>query len=508
MKRAVLQMMIVSLVLCLCVPAAMAKSLVVVKDSPPRTMDPMGSDADSNLTYMANFFDALLERPGKDGSLAPALATKYERTGAKSWKFYLRKGVKFHNGNPFTAQDVAFTFKRMADPKVSEFINTGKNIENVEILDDYTVVIHTKTIIPWFDQVVYLFFIMDKESTEEADQAQVGLNPNGTGAYKLKEWLKGSYVKMTANPEYWGGKPAVDEVEVRPVTESSTRFAALASGQADVLWGVPLEMHSKVVKNPNVEVVSRPARRGMFLALTNTPGTPMADIRVRKAIAMAVNEDEIIEKIMRGQAIKSTQVPDPTCTGYDNTIKRYEYNLAEAKKLMKEAGYSEGFDIVVAGPTDRYVQDEKICEAVVKYLAKIGIRAKLDVKPKSIFFPELINGKYQMYFLGWLDGASDTGRIFSKLVHSHDEEKGFGGWNGTRYSDAQLDKMIEENMSIVNMEDRKAYLKKMNKTAMEEKVAMIPLHYQVDIYAIQKGRSITFTPRPDRWMVCKEMNIK
>jgi peptide/nickel transport system substrate-binding protein len=313
---------------------------------------------------------------------------------------------------------------------------------------------------------------------------------------------------MEANPDYWGGKPLVDQVDVRPVTESSTRFAALASGQADVLWGVPLEMHSKVVKNPKVEVVSRPARRGMFLALTNKPGTPMADIRVRKAIAMAVNEDDIIEKIMRGQAIKSTQVPDPTCTGYDNTIKRYEYDLAEAKKLMKEAGYTKGFDIVVAGPTDRYVQDEKICEAVVKYLAKIGIRAKLDVKPKSIFFPELINGKYEMYFLGWLDGASDTGRIFSKLVHSYDEENGFGGWNGTRYSDSQLDKMIEENMSIVNMEERKSYLKKMNKTAMEEKVAMIPLHYQVDIYAIQKGKGITFVPRPDRWMVCKEMNIK
>jgi len=508
MKKALLLATIIGLVLCLAAPGALAKKLVVVKDSPPRTMDPMGSDADSNLTFMANFFDALLQRPGAEGTLSPALATKYERLDANSWKFYLRKGVKFHNGNPFTAQDVAFTFKRLADPQVSEFINTGKNIENVEIIDDYTVIIHTKTTVPWFDQVAYLFSIMDKESTENADPAEVGLKPNGTGAYKMVEWVKGSYLKMAANADWWGGKPAVDEVEVRPITESSTRFAALASGQADILWGVPIEMYKQVEKNPKVEIVSRPARRGMFLALTNKPGTPMADIRVRKAMAMAINEDEIIEKVMRGQATKAAQVPDPITTGYNPDIKRYEYNLAEAKRLMKEAGYENGFEIVVAGPTDRYVQDEKICEAVVKYLAKINIKAGLDVKPKSIFFPEVAKGKHQMYFLGWFDSSSDMGRTFSKLIHTYDEERGFGAWNGTRYSDPELDKMIEENMKIVDIDERKAYLMKMNKIAMEDKLAFLPLHYQVDVYAIQKNKGIKFTPRPDRWMVCSELDIK
>ncbi len=471
-------------------------------------MDPMGSDADSNLTFMANFFDALLERPGADGVLAPALATSYERLDANSWKFNLRKGVTFHNGNPFTAQDVAFTFKRMADPKVSEFINMGKNIDQVKIVDDYTVIIQTKTPVPWFDQVCYIYYIMDKESTENADPAQVGMNPNGTGAYKFKEWVKGSYIKLLANQEYWQGKPAVDEIEIRAIAESSTRFAALASGQADIVFGVPIEMYGRVSKDPKVDVVSRQGRRGMFLALTNKPGTPGADIRVRKAVAMAINEDEIIDKVMHGQAVKTSQVPDAITIGFNADIKRYEYNPTKAKQLLKEAGYENGFELTVAGPTDRYVQDEKICEAIVKYLTKVGIKATLDVKPKSIFFPEVIKGEHQCYFLGWFDSASDMGRTYSKLVHSYDKEKGYGAWNGTRFSDPELDQMIEQNMSIVNASDRKTYLQDMNKIAMEDKLAMIPLHYQMDIYAVQKGKGITFVPRPDRYMVCKEMDIQ
>ncbi|MGD8561283.1 MAG: ABC transporter substrate-binding protein [Desulfarculaceae bacterium] len=487
--------------------AMAASKLVVVTDTPPRTMDPHGSDADSNLSYMSNFFDGLLQRVGASGKLAPALAVKYERLDLLSWKFYLRKGVKFHNGNPFNAADVKYTFERMGNPKVSEFVNIGKNIDKIDVIDDYTVVIKTKTATPWFDQTLFIYFIMDKESTESRSQGEVGTKPIGTGAYKLKEWVKGSYVKLEANPDYWGGAPPIKEIESRPITESSTRFAALVSGQADLLWGVPVELYDKVAKNPKVEVVSRPARRCIFLALGNKPGTPFADIRVRKAVAMAINEDEIVAKVMRGQASKSAQIPDPPTTGYNPKIKRIEYNLAEAKKLMKAAGLEKGFDITLSGPTDRYVQDEQICEAVVKYLAKINIRAKLDVKPKSIFFPDVVAGKYPFYLIGWFDSSSDMGRTYSKLLHTYDKEKGYGGYNGTRFSDPEIDKVVEDNVSIVDLAKRKKVLQDLNRKAMEDKVAVIPLHYQVDVYAKQKGKGIKFIPRPDRWMVAKEISF-
>ncbi|UCF93693.1 MAG: hypothetical protein JSW39_05910, partial [Desulfobacterales bacterium] len=219
-----------------------------------------------------------------------------------TWKFYLRQGVKFHNGNPFTAADVKFSFERLSNPEVSEFINTGKAIASIELIDDYTVVVKTKEPIPWFANNMHQIFMMDQESTEARDPGDVMVNPIGTGAYKLVEWVKGSYVRMEAFEDYWEGAPPIKKVDIRPITESSTRFAALVSGQVDMVTGVPVELYDKVITNPQLEVVSRPARRAIFLALGNKPGSPMADIRVRKAICMAINEDEIIAKVMRGHA--------------------------------------------------------------------------------------------------------------------------------------------------------------------------------------------------------------
>ena len=483
-----------------------ASKLVVAVDSPPRTLNPHGSDADANLSFMANFFDGLLQRVGEQGVLKPALAVKFEHPDLKTWKFYLRKGVTFHNGNPFTAADVKFTFERLSNPEVSEFINTGKSIEAVEIIDDYTVVIRTLKPIPWFANNMHQIFIMDKESTESRDPGEVGLKPIGTGAYKLEEWVKGSYVRLAANADYWEGAPALENIEVRPIKEPSTRFAALVSGQADIVSGVPVELYSKIVDNQKLSIVSRPARRSVFLALGNDPNSPVSDIRVRKAMYMAINEDEIIEKIMRGHAAPAAQIPDPPTIGYNADIQRLEYDPERARELLAEAGYADGFSITLTGPNDRYVQDEKIAEAVAKYLAKVGIDVKLDVKPKSVFFPEVFEGSLEFYLIGWFDGTFDMGRTYFKLIHSRDKESGFGSLNGANFSDPTVDILLEATADIVDRAERKLVLQDLNKIAMTDKIAVIPLHYQEDLYAVQKGKHIQFTPRPDRWMVYKEIS--
>jgi len=483
-----------------------ASSIVVAVDAPPRMMNPHGSDADSNLSVMSNFFDGLMQRKGTKGTLSPALALRYEHPDLLTWKFYLRKGVTFHNGNPFTAEDVKFSFERLSDPKVSEFINTGKSIASIEIIDDYTVVIKTKTPIPWFANNLHQVYMMDKESTESRSVGEVQQVPIGTGAYKFVEWVKGSYVKMKANENYWEGAPPIKNVELMPITESSTRFAALVSAQAELVSGVPVELYEQVVKNPKLEVISRPARRSIFLGLGSKPGSPWDDIRVRKAIYMAINEDEIIEKIMRGHASPAAQIPDPPTIGYNPEIKRLPYNPEMAKKLLKEAGYEGGFDITLTGPNDRYVQDEKIAEAVVRYLAKVGIRAKLDVKPKAIFFPEVFEGKLEFHLIGWFDGTFDMGRTYFKLIHTRDKEKGFGSLNGSNFSNPDVDTLLQATASMVDQEARKKVLQYINKLATAQSIACIPLHYQQDLYAIQKGKGITFQPRPDRWMVFKEIS--
>lgn len=480
-------------------------SIVIGLDVAPRMMNPHGDDSDAGLQFMANFFDGLLQRKGPDGTLAPALALRYERLDMLTWKFYLRQGVKFHNGNPFNAADVKFSFERLGNPDVSEFINTGKAIDSIDILDDYTVVIKTKTPNPWFANNMHQIFMMDKESTEARDAGEVMVKPIGTGAYKMVEWVKGSYVRAEAFADYWEGAAPIKNVEIRPISEASTRFAALVSGQVDIVSGVPVELYDKILDNPKLEVVSRAARRSIFLAMGNKPGSPTADIRVRKAIYMAINEDEIIEKIMRGHAAPAAQIPDPPTIGYNPDIKRLPYDPQKAKALLKEAGYGDGFEITLTGPNDRYVQDAKIAEAVAKYLAKIGIKVNLDVKPKSIFFPEVTEGKLDFYLVGWFDGTFDMGRTYFKLAHTRDKASGHGGWNGAAYSDPEIDKLLESTADILDPHERGKVLQQLNKMAMVDKIVWIPLHYQEDLYATQKGKGIKFNPRPDRWVVYKEI---
>ncbi len=507
MRKSLSVMLVLALML-LAGQAWAQTSLVVAQDESPRMMNPHGDDSDAGLQYFANFFDGLLQRKGPDGILAPALAVKWERVDALSWKFWLRQGVTFHNGNPFTAEDVKFTFERLANPEVSEFVNAGKSIDAITIHDDYTLTIKTKEPIPWFINNLHQTFIMDKEDTTSRDAGDVMVRPMGTGAYKFVEWVKGSYVKMEANENYWEGAPPIKKVEIRPITESSTRFAALVSGQVGMLTGVPVELYEQVKKNKQLEIVSKPARRSIFLALGNAPGTPMADIRVRQAIAMAINEDEIIAKVMRGQASPAAQIPDTPTVGYLGSLKRLPYNPDKAKQLLKQAGYEKGFPITLTGPNDRYIQDAKIAEAVAKYLAKVGIQATLDVKPKSIFFPEVNQGKLQFYLIGWFDGTFDMGRTYAKLAHTRDKERGFGELNGAAYSDPDIDKLIESANVMVDAAQREKALQDLNKMAMVDKITWIPLHYQMDVYAVRKDSKLNFQPRPDRWMIYKELSLK
>lgn len=504
MKRLALKGLLLLTMTALPATALAKADLVIATDAPPKSMNPHAFSSDANLSYMSNFFDGLLQRKAPEGKLLPALATSWERVDAVTWKFMLRKNVKFHNGNTFDSADVKFTFTRMKDPKYSKLLNIANSIETIDTPDPFTVVFKTKKPVPWFAETMHQNFIVDKESSENRDDGDYNTRPIGTGAYKFVEWVKGSYVRMQANDMYWEGMPKYKEVDIRPITEESTRFAALAGKQVDIVNGVPVTLYEKIKAMPHIQVISQAARRAIYMDISNKPGTPFEDIRVRQAVAHAINEEEIIEKVMQGQATLAHQVPDVPTVGYDASLKRLAYDPAKAKKLLADAGYPDGFEIIIAGPNDRYVNDEKICEAVAKYLAKIGLKVKLDVKPKSIFFDEISEFKHLFYLIGWFDGSFDFGRSAEKLLHTPDVDKGMGAYNGTYYSNSDIDKKIIASSSILDRSEREKALQAINKQSVED-VAWIPLHYQQDIFAVVKGKNIKFTPRSDRWIVVKEI---
>ncbi|HZS85385.1 MAG TPA: ABC transporter substrate-binding protein [Stellaceae bacterium] len=493
------------------VPSAAAadeKPIIVGVGAAPQSMDPQSADVDSNLSAMANMFEGLVQRDTA-GTLKPALATSWERVDELTWRFHLRQGVKFHNGNDFTWQDVKFSFDRIKNPQVSPFSNIGALIASVAPVNGDPWVIDVKTTqpVPFFVQMLHQIFIMDQKSTEQRSPGEVGQTPIGTGPYKFVEWVKGSYLKMTANEHYWDKAPPVKNAEFRPIAEASTRLAAIASGEIDILQDVPVSLAKAIERNPQIEMISRPARRSIFLGLGNKPGTPTADLRVRKAMAMAIDEPEIIQKVMFGHASLCAQIPDPPTIGYSADIKRLPYDPAEAKKLLTEAGYGNGFDITLSGPNDRYVQDAQIEATVAAQLSRIGIRVKVDSKPKAVFFPEINQHKDNFYLIGWFDGSYDYGRTFRQLLHTVDEKAGFGATNGSGYSNPELDKMFAETEKIIDPEKRAAALAKLNEAAMAQ-LAVIPLHYQQDDYAVRKDHGIVFTPRSDTWIVFKDISRK
>lgn len=504
MKNRTLKTLTLLTAMVLPVSAMATADLVIATDAPPKAMNPHAYSSDANLSYMSNFFDGLLQRKAPEGKLGPALAEKWQRVDAVTWKFELRKGVKYHNGNDFNAADVKFTFERMKDPKYSKLLNIANSIASIETPDDYTVIFKTKKPVPWFAETMHQNFIVDKESTEKLDDGEYNTRAMGTGAYKFVEWIKGSYIRMTANEDYWEGAPKYKNVDILPITEESTRFAALAGKQVDIVNGVPVTLFDRVKAMPHVEIISQAARRAIYMGIGNTAGTPFEDLRVRQAIAHAINEKEIIEKIMRGQATMANQIPDVPTVGYDTSIKRLDYDPVKSKQLLTDAGYPDGFEITIAGPNDRYVNDEKICEAVAKYLAKVGLKVKLDVKPKSIFFDELTSNKYHFYLIGWFDGSFDFGRSAEKLLHTPDKDKGMGTYNGAAYSNGEIDSLLIASSSIVDRAEREKALQEINKKSVAD-VAWIPLHYQQDIFAVVKGKGIKYQPRSDRWIVAKEI---
>jgi peptide/nickel transport system substrate-binding protein len=486
--------------------SALAKvELIVATEAQPLSMNPHASSSDANLSYMSNFFDGLLQRKAPDGTLSPALATSWERTGVTTWKFTLRKEVKFHNGNDFDAEDVRFTFTRMKDPQYSQLLNIANAIESIETPDKYTVIFTTKKSLPWFAETMHLCFIVDKESSEKREDDDYNTRPVGTGAYKFVEWIKGSYVRLVANDAYWEGPPKYKSVDILPIPEEANHSdTTLTDKRVDIVSGVPVTLFNRLIALPHVKVITQAGRRAMYMDIGNRPGTPFEDLRVRQAIAHAINAEEIIEKVMGGQATLAHQLPDKPTLGYDKTIRRLPYDPAKAKELLTAAGYPDGFEITVAGPNDRYVNDQKVCEAVAKHLENVGLKVQLETKPKAIFFEEVTSKMHDFYLIGWFDGSYDFGRSAEKLLHTPDEAKGMGGYNGAQYSQRDIDDKIITSSSILDRTEREKALQQINRQSVED-VAWIPLYYQHDIFAVLKGKEINFIPRPDRWIVVKEI---
>jgi peptide/nickel transport system substrate-binding protein len=508
MKRVLLTLAVFLLL----VGSSFAATLNLGVASEAITLDPYVQNETATSSTLSNIFDTLI-RFDADYNLVPGLATSWKALDAKTWEVKLRKGVTFHNGNAFNADDILFSFDRFKHWERSGFKGKVSAVEKVEKKDDFTVVFTTKGPYPLFPRKMTYMRIMDKEYCADKTPEFLGTHPVGTGPYVFDKWVKGATLTLHANTKYWAGVPSFDRVIFKALTNDSTRVAAILSNEVDLINRVPVKDINRVKQSKNF--IQKPGLRLIYLQMDHPRAdspyvtgkiNPFADVRVRRAIYYAINEKNIVKYIMNGFAEPAGQFQPHVVFGYDDSIKRVSFDPAQAKKLLADAGYPNGFEVVMDAPNNRYINDEQIAQAVASDLAKVKIKVKVNAMPKSAYFPKVNSSDSSFNMLGWSNSDGDASSFLDACVHTYDQDKGYGRYNGGRYSNPEVDRLIEESDVTIDQVKRLELMKKAQKIALVDDQNIIPLHYQVDLYAF--NNKINFKPRIDSHLYVFEMSKK
>ena len=505
----------ISLLAVLLPALAGAATLKVGASSGVNSLDPHFHNETPTNSINYNIFDGLVNFD-KDLNPYAVLAESWKLLDDVTWQFTLRRNVTFHNGNPFTADDVVWSFNRAKTSEKSGFKGSISAIKAVTKVDDYTVNVITNGPFPILLRKLTYLRIMDKESSEGLSDEALGLTPVGTGPYKLVRWQRGQSLVLEANENYFRGKPAIDKVEVRPLTNDATRVAAMLSGAVQLINRVPVRDVDRIKANPQMQFFMRPGLRLIYLQMDHqrekspyvegVAKNPFLDVRVRQALYYGIDEAAIVKHIMGGYAVAADQYYPVAVNGHDPALTRPAYDPEKAKSLLKAAGYPDGFTVTLDSPNDRYINDEKIAQAVASSLAKIGITVKVNAIPKASFFPKANDADSSFNLIGWSCGDGDGSAFLDGCVHTYDQEKGYGRYNGGRYSNPKVDELIEASARVLDAAERDKLLVDAMHLALVEDQNIIPLHYQVDLYAVSK--KVEMAPRADDYLYFYDMRLK
>ena len=470
-----------------------AKTLKLAMDADPKTMDIQEQLSGGMLQFSHWVFDPLV-RYAQDMHFEPRLAEKWERIDELTMRFYLRKGVKFHSGNPFTAKDVKFTFERFY--MSADFKGLFTPFDGCYVVDDYTVDIKTKK--PYallINMATYIFpldskFYSGTDATGQPKDAVVKVGPSfalhnesGTGAYRVVEWEQGAKYVFERFADYWDkNSPGnVDKIVLTPIKEDATRVAALLSGDVDFISPVPPQDFQRIRKDDKVKLVTYSGGRIITVQLNQKRRPEFADVRVRQAIVNAVNNVGIAQKIMKGTATPAGQQGPKGYMGYNPALEP-RYDLKKAKALMKEAGLADGFECTMIAPNNRYVNDEKIAEAFASMLAKIKIKVNLKTMPKAQYWDEFDAQAADIQLIGWHSDTEDSGNFSEFLAMCPNKETGYGQYNSGNYCNPKIDKLTMAAQSETDLKKRTMILQDIEKILYDE-AAFVPFHWQNHSYA-------------------------
>jgi peptide/nickel transport system substrate-binding protein len=494
--------------LCFFTSAAQAETFRYAFRIDPATLDPQAIAETFTLSWLGQIYEPLVGRNAKL-ELEPALATKWEQTDPLTWRFTLRPGVKFHNGESFTADDVAFTIDRVK-MEGSDMAYTVGTVKEVKKIDDLTVdMILSKPnpILPYQITSTYMMSKSWAEANNAGKPASVkqkienfaSTNTNGTGPFKIKSRQAG--VRTVFEPHAgWWGKPEhnLTEVVFTPIQADATRVAALLSGEVDMVYPVPQQDVERVKSTGKHDVIQGAELRTIFLNMdqhrdelldSNIKGkNPLKDLRVRKAIYQAIDIQAIKDRIMGGTSNIAGIMVAPGIVGYDAKLDtRYPFDLAASKKLLEEAGYKDGFEMGMDCPNDRYVNDERICQAVVGMLARAGVKVNLLAQTRSKYFEKILSRNTTFSLLGWQPLSYDAHSTLQETSYTPSGKS--GTYNVGNYSNPKLDQLTDAIEVEVDPGKRQALISEA--LALEKAdIAHIPLHQAALSWGVRKGVSL------------------
>lgn len=476
------------------------------------TMDPHSQNEGPTHTLNHHVYETLVGR-ALDGSLTPRLATEWSihEDDPTVWVFRIREGVTFHEGQELTAEDVVFSIDRARTPP-SGMAALHAAVQEVTAVDDYTVHIKTSGPAPLYVQNLTNTFIMSKEwaeanGTEVAPNYAAGeesysvRNANGTGPYVLVEREPEVRTVLRAFEDHWDDAPAVTEIIYTPISEAATRVAALLSGEVDIVQDVPVQDIARLEAADGISVVRGPENRNIFFSYDMTSETldtsdasdnPFSKPEVREAMALAIDRDAIRQVVMRGESQPSAAPLPPFVNGWTEEMDAYGApDVERGAELVAEAGYPDGFSVDLHCPNDRYVNDEAICQALVGMLSRVNINANLVSQSRSLHFPLIENWTTDFYLLGWGVPTFDSQYVFDFLVHSRTGP--YGAFNGSRYSNPELDAKIESLATMTDLEARDAVIAEIWDQVMEDRI-FLNVHNQVLAYAMRDGINLEVHP--------------
>ncbi len=476
----------------------------------PQTMDPHSQNEGLTNSVNSQVYEFLMIRD-KKLKLGPGLATEWKQIDDLTWQFKLRQGVKFHDGTPFTADDVVFSMERAKAP-TSQIRVYANQAGTARKIDANTVEFKLPQVNPIFLDHVNSIMIMSKSWSEKnncttpldyknKEEKFTSLNANGTGPFRLVSRQPDVKTIWKKNDTWWGKHEGnLTSVTYSSIKNDSTRLAALISGEVDFVLDPSPQDLERLEKTPGVKVIKGVENRVVFIGMdqardellySNVKGkNPFKDKRVRQAMYQSIDIDAIKTKLMRGQAFPTGGItPSPLGAYNDPAIeKRRPFDVAAANKLLAEAGYPQGFEVTLHCPNNRYINDEKICQALAAMWAKINVKVRLDAQPRAVYFPRLDKLDTSLYMLGWGGAITDAETTLSPVLRNRGAS-GIGDYNYGNYKNAKLDEAAAASSKEPDVKKREALIKQAL-LAHNDEINHLPLHRQVIPWAARSNVNV------------------